>query len=284
MGAPFQALLMVGGGDPASGGYITPFYPTSLYSLRKRTGSYAGKCIRIKRSSDSTQLDIGFASDGWMDVSALTTFVGAGDGFVKTWYDQAGSADITDSTSADSIKLVSAGVVNTSNSRPMMPWNSATPSALSIGANAAFAFGTNAAFTWEIFSKPSATTSGVGQVMLDWRDSGSAIALFYNGGGSIPTVFDGANNGPGAGTLTNNTFVHLAAAYVGGAGGTLRIFQDGSGIFATGKSFTFVGNRPFIVGNGFNNSLPWSGGIVEIRITRGVCEYTAAFTPPDYYA
>lgn len=264
-----------------------PFYPTTLYSLRKRNPTYTGKCLRIKRSSDSTQLDIGFASDGWMDLAALTAFVGASNGFVKTWYDQAGTANLTDAASADSIKLVSAGTVFMSNSRPMMPWDSALTSVLGTPANAALAFGTDLPFTWELFSKPSATGSGAGQATLDFRDAGSSIALLYNQSGNNPTFFDGANNGPVSGVLPNNVFFYNSVDYEGNTGPSfvLRIFKDGVSSFSlAAKHLTFVGNRPFTLGAAFNNALPWSGGIVEVRLTKNFCKDTAGFTPPDYYA
>ena len=56
-------------------------------SLRKLRSAYTGSCIRVERSSDSTQQDIGF-SGNFLDTTALATFVGACTGQVVTWYDQ----------------------------------------------------------------------------------------------------------------------------------------------------------------------------------------------------
>lgn len=60
----------------------------AAYSLRQlRTG--VTNIVRVRRSSDNTEQDFTAAqiTDG-----TLTAFCGAGDGFVRTWYDQSGNA------------------------------------------------------------------------------------------------------------------------------------------------------------------------------------------------
>lgn len=70
---------------------------------------YSGQAIRVRRSSDNAETDIGFVGKD-LDVSALLAHVGAGDGFIKTIYDQSGnSKDFGQSTSANQPKIVSAG-------------------------------------------------------------------------------------------------------------------------------------------------------------------------------
>lgn len=61
------------------------------WSLRKLRTAYTGNCIRVRRSSDSTTLDVGFTAAGVLNTSAITTFVGAGTGVVTIWYDQSGN-------------------------------------------------------------------------------------------------------------------------------------------------------------------------------------------------
>ena len=60
------------------------------YSLRKLRSAYTGYCIRVRRSSDSTTLDVGF-SGGVLDTTAVTNFVGASTGSITIWYDQSGN-------------------------------------------------------------------------------------------------------------------------------------------------------------------------------------------------
>lgn len=63
----------------------------AAWSVRKLDKDYAGSCMRVKRSSDNTEQDIGFEADGDLDVGAITTFCGAGNGDVVTLYDQSGN-------------------------------------------------------------------------------------------------------------------------------------------------------------------------------------------------
>lgn len=84
---------------------------TSAYSLRKLNTKYAGSAIRVRRSSDNTEQNIGFSGNS-LDVSALTTFVGANNGFIVTWYDQSGNGyNMTNSTATQQPTIVSGGTV-----------------------------------------------------------------------------------------------------------------------------------------------------------------------------
>lgn len=94
---------------------------TAAYSLRKLRSDYTGNCIRVRRSSDSAEQDIGFAS-GAVDTTSLLTFCGAGDGFVVTRYDQAGSNDQTQAVAASQPKIVSSGAVIQTNGKPAIDW------------------------------------------------------------------------------------------------------------------------------------------------------------------
>ena len=49
--------------------------PTAAYSLRKVKSDYDESAIRVRRSSDDTEQDIGFDANGDLDTAALTTFV-----------------------------------------------------------------------------------------------------------------------------------------------------------------------------------------------------------------
>jgi hypothetical protein len=77
-----------------NGELLLDAYPDSAaaYSLRKLRNNYIGGPIRVRRSSDNEEQDIYFDANGELDTTQLTTFCGAGDGFVETWYDQSGNA------------------------------------------------------------------------------------------------------------------------------------------------------------------------------------------------
>ena len=96
----------------------------AAYSLRKLSSTYTGNAIRVRRSSDNTEQNIGFDSNGNLDETALTTFVGANNGFVTTWYDQSGnSKDATQTTAANQPQIVTSGVVNLKNGKPCVSFN-----------------------------------------------------------------------------------------------------------------------------------------------------------------
>jgi hypothetical protein len=90
----------------------------AAYSLRLLRTAYVGSAIRVRRSSDNTEQDIGFVS-GALDTASLLTFCGVGDGFVTTWYDQSGNArNATQATAANQPQIVSSGSLLTTNSKP----------------------------------------------------------------------------------------------------------------------------------------------------------------------
>jgi hypothetical protein len=96
----------------------------AAYSLRKLNSSYTGSAIRVRRSSDNTESDIGFTSSGDLDESALLSFVGSGSGFVRTWYDQSGNAmDATQTTTTKQPRIVNAGVVDKQGGKPTVVFN-----------------------------------------------------------------------------------------------------------------------------------------------------------------
>jgi hypothetical protein len=97
---------------------------SAAYGLRKLYNSWLDPAIRVRRSSDDAQIDIRFDRNGNLDLAALLTFVGSGNGFVTTWYDQSGNAqNATQATPANQPRIVSAGVIETENGKPTIVSN-----------------------------------------------------------------------------------------------------------------------------------------------------------------
>jgi len=113
------------GSAPAQGGYILDTYPAAAaYSLRKLSGSYTGAAIEVRRSGDNLKQDIGFDANGELNTAALLSFVGAGDGFVATWYDQSGNGqDGLQSSVNTQPKIVSAGAVIMKGANPAISFD-----------------------------------------------------------------------------------------------------------------------------------------------------------------
>lgn len=95
-------------------------YPnaSAAYSLRKLRANYTGSAIRVRRSNDNAESDIGFTALGDFNNSALSTFVGANSAFIVTWYDQSGNGyNATQSTAAAQPRIVNTGTIQTFGTR-----------------------------------------------------------------------------------------------------------------------------------------------------------------------
>ena len=87
---------------------------TGAWSTRLLTTAYTGACLRVRRSSDDAEQDIGFIGQT-IDYAALLDFVGSGDGFVRTWYSQDGGTtrDLVQTTGTNQPQIVSSGALYT---------------------------------------------------------------------------------------------------------------------------------------------------------------------------
>lgn len=94
----------------------------AAFSLRSLSDTYRGPAIRVRRSSDNAEQDIGFDGTGFLDTAALTEFVGTGsgdDGYVVAWYDQTGGEPMVNSNAASQPYVVIGGQpVLSSTSKP----------------------------------------------------------------------------------------------------------------------------------------------------------------------
>ena len=101
--------------------YLLDEFGTDLHiglALCKLSASYSGSCIRVRRSSDNTEQDIGFDGD-WLDEAALLSFCGSGNGFVHTRYDQSGGGrDFLNTTNSEQPQIVASGSIYTKNGKP----------------------------------------------------------------------------------------------------------------------------------------------------------------------
>jgi Alpha-L-arabinofuranosidase B, catalytic len=101
----------------ATVGNVSPFlldvYPNAAFafSFRKLRNAYAGSAVRIRRSSDNAEADIGFDGEGDFDTAAAASHIGGGSGFIVTWYDQSGNGrDVTQATAADQPTYTASGI------------------------------------------------------------------------------------------------------------------------------------------------------------------------------
>ena len=156
---------------------VTPVldtYPSALeaYSLRLLRTAYAGNAIRVRRSSDNTEQNIGFVN-GYLDTASLLSFVGAGNGFITTWYDQSGNArNMTQTTAGNQPRIVTSGSLLTSNGKATISFG--TNDDWWLDANALSSQATISLFaTWTITDGPSnggvygpSATAGIGLELI----------------------------------------------------------------------------------------------------------------------
>ena len=148
-------------------------YPNAAvaYSLRLLRSTYTGNAIRVRRTSDNTEQNIGFVL-GDLDTTSLLAFCGGTNGFVTTWYDQSGNANnVTQTTAANQAQIVSSGSVILKNSKPTMLFDGVDDSFLS----------TVAVDPLFITAVNSPNTTGLYKTIMgaDASDVGAAGAIYF---------------------------------------------------------------------------------------------------------
>lgn len=97
---------------------LKPFQDATVaYSLRDLDLGVTSNVVRVRRSSDNLEQD--FTATQVTDGS-LTTFCGAGDGFVSVWYDQTGVYNASQATATNQPKIVSAGALILEGGKPII--------------------------------------------------------------------------------------------------------------------------------------------------------------------
>jgi hypothetical protein len=148
---------------------------SAAYSLRHLRTAYTGNCIRVRRSSDNAESDIGFAS-GVLDTAALLTFAGAGSAFVTTWYDQSGNGrNPTQATAGAQPRVVNAGTLDVDGALPAVVFQG-TDDRLR---DAVFNSYTNGSGHWSAFVVTKAAATGNHQI-LDMDVSGGTTRVAQN--------------------------------------------------------------------------------------------------------
>jgi hypothetical protein len=227
-------------------------YPgaTIALSVRKLDADYTGYCMKIRRSSDNAELDIGFDSSGNLDTSAIVSHCSGTIGYCTVWYDQSSNSNnVTQTTSSLQPIIYNAGAVITQNTIP------------------ALSFATNLKYL--------SCSSGIDMSNI----SVSAVYSAINGGGHILGMQTSNNDGwrlqahstggrlRAGGTNVNSTLSNvsiytLQTAFAYGGNGTTYINQTGSStISATIGTTTSL---TFRVGTTYNpGSFAWAQGVQQ---------------------
>lgn len=242
-------------------GYRSELFGGTSYLLDTYTGAAAAyslrqlrtdvtNVVRVRRSSDNEELDITAAevSDG-----TLTTWVGANNGFVVTWYDQSGNGnDAAQATAANQPKIVDAGSLITENGKPCLSFDGSNTNL----ANTSFSLDETIDLSGIIVTKTNDTT--IDQFIIASVNASSnrhAIGVYntgvfsYQKRLSTQLVVSGI-----ADTMQNLLFtINSPSIYINsvlGASGTTTLFNARS----TDNVF-FIGGNSSGSANRFNGSI-----------------------------
>jgi len=200
------------------------------FSMFKLRTVYTGNCLEVRRSSDNTTTNIGFVNN-YLDTASLLAFVGSGNGFVRTWYDQSGNGNNLTQTASASYQpqIVASGSLITRNGIATM--KATNSQYLSLTTNIT---GTNSRSWW--FSYEKDTTGN--QAILG-LNSGTYMYLDY-GASQYCGDADYVSISP---SLSINTFRLISWVYAPNPIG-FKMYSNGSNIGSnTGPTNTMTLGR-----------------------------------------
>jgi hypothetical protein len=161
--------------------------------LRKLRTAYTGSAIRVRRSNDNSEQDIGFTSAGDLDTASLKTFVGANSGFVTTWYNQGDSTslDFTQTTAASQPRIINAGTIDRRNGDPSIFFDGSNDFMDVASSTATYSFlhkaGQKAVFV--VTQQGTASNPNAAYLILNNNGAGlnnAGYAIFYDDRSSVP--------------------------------------------------------------------------------------------------
>ena len=96
----------------------------SAYSVwRRLLSAYTGPLIRVRRSSDDAEQDIGANATGLLDTVALLAFCGAGNGFLTAIYDHTETTNLVRATASIQPQIVNSGALYSLGGHPSARFN-----------------------------------------------------------------------------------------------------------------------------------------------------------------
>lgn len=201
---------------------------SAAYSLRRLSSTYTGNLIRVRRSSDNAEQNIGYDSNNVLDTASLLTFCGAGNGFVTTWYDQSGNANnATNSTAIAQPQIVSSGAMILINGKPSVQFDGSNDllnlgSVITAGASSFNSFVAKRAASGDNF----------------WALSEKDATGYLLGSISNTYYYQPKTTQYQASSATDTTTNQLLITGQNNAG-TMSIFKNGSTITSTASNLTY---------------------------------------------
>ena len=237
----------------------------AAYSLRSLSRSYADPVVTVRRSSDD---DEGSFTASEVADGTLAAWCGAGDGFVKQWWDQSGNArHAVAAADANEPQIVDSGVVVTEEGKPAIQFDG-SDDYLSIGSLGLV--GNIARSVFAVVS-PQSYPSGTGSPFLG-RVVGSALSgqlfeLCVESGQFAVRVLGNAIFTDTANNLQQRLW---AVLFPGGNSDSISVHKDGAPLaYSTGAVATLATvDSNFAIGAGTSLSLDvyFTGNMQELII------------------
>lgn len=245
---------------------LLPVTPLCVWAIKKLV-STATLAIRVRRSSDNTEQDIGFSGDS-LDVSALLAFVGAGSGYVTTIYDQTGGGKhFTQATTVSQPRIVNAGVYDGE-----MVFDGSDD----IMSTATLTLGTQYAATYGRFRLPNGSDSIFLEYSANFFTTPYTFALYKNSSNSRMTIMqlagEDTTNQFALTTGSKQVFSMLWDRQASPWSARMRAWENGvekpaTMIFDKSPSATF-GDQPLFVGARSGGAYAGACGVESIALYR----------------
>jgi len=194
---------------------------------------------------------------------------------------------VFDSAPNDTVITVGGNVANSSLNPYSSNWSGyfdGTGDYLSIPRNAAYFPAANTDFTIEAWVYLTATPGATNAQIIGAGEYGTDAdwVLNINSSLTLGIYIQSTNITYTGGTVTLNTWTHIAVSRSGTSSNNLKVFVNGVGTsYTTNSTLVGVGNRALTIGadqNGDESNL--TGYISNVRIVNGTAVYTSNFTPP----
>lgn len=232
----------------------------AAYSTRRLRGGYAGPLLRVRRSADNAEQDIGATLAGNLDAAALAGFCGADTCFVRTWYDQSSNGrHMNQAGAVNQPVIVTGGVIETEGAR----------AALRFPGGNRFLDGpvmVSQTLTSSVNAVARCTDTSVNRHVYGDRSIGPAQGRQLRalaGGGS----YLGANIGGATVTLSGATTQQRIITLLSGNAGMSGALD---GVLTTGTTSTFyeTSTFPYRIGGGGpgQGGGDWIGTISEVML------------------
>ncbi len=239
------------------------------YGLRRLSRFWTGAAIRVMRTSDNSQLDIGFIGED-LDIVTLLAFVGSDNGEIVIWYDQSGNGRHAVSTAGRRPRIVSNGVLQTEGGKPAILFDGvddylAAPSPLIDTTHSLFVlftpkieneFGT-------VFGQWSSGQIGRFYLIANQISSGAASAGFLNLANTTATG-GGGGSGFAAEVAISNTPTLITSISSTGSE-QWKLFKNGTEWDSATITSVYTGVNSAIGSlNGTGSLLPFDGTVSEL--------------------